>query len=107
MPDVSDIVLMLCAFVALIFVAVFAFGPPRSWGREPLGWVVFLYALSVAALLSLISYAMLAGERAPEYLRLPIALFLLSALTSKLYLLLRERRAGRLTHYHEREKEAS
>jgi len=50
---------------------------------------------------------MLAGERAPEYLRLPIALFLLSALTSKLYLLLRERRAGRLTHYHEREKEAS
>lgn len=95
-PDlaVSDLILLLDGVLAVILALVFALGKPRAWFRDPLGWVIFNYAVATVALLFLIGWAIITGEKLLEVARLPIALALGFALTWKTAAIIRERQAG-------------
>ena len=94
--SLSDLVLLLCLAAGLLFSSTFALGSPRVWFRDPLGWVIFLYSLSVDALLFLIVYGIVFGQKIEEPYRLAISLALLGALLSKIWILHQERVQGRL-----------
>lgn len=89
----SDVVLTLCAVPAFTF--TLSYGILSPWYRSALGWVMFLYALAVDALLSLIIYAIAFGQKVDEPWRLLVATALLFALSAKTTILSTERRAGR------------
>lgn len=91
----SDIALIGCFFVALALTIYFALGKPRVWFRDRLGWVLFGYALATDALLALIVYGVVFGQRVEEPLRLLVALALGAALIAKIWAIFRERRRGR------------
>lgn len=92
----SDIMLTFDLFLAVVFALYFALGKPRVWFRDRLGWVIFGYALAVIALLGLIVYAVLTGERVEEPVRLIVLGALGIALIAKTMSVFRERHEGRL-----------
>ena len=94
--DPSDAALIADLMLASIFALYFALGRPRVWYRDRLGWVIFGYALSVVALLGLIVYGIVFGQKVDEPIRLAVALGLAGALVAKTWSVYRERRAGRL-----------
>lgn len=91
----SDIALIVDLGLAVVFVLVFALGKPRVWFRDQLGWVIFYYALAVVALLFLIVWAIIFGQRLDEIYRFVIATALGFALIWKTYQIIRERYLGR------------
>lgn len=93
--DPSDFALMACLVAAVDFSGAFALGRPRVWPRDPLGWVIFLYSLAVVALLVLIVYGIVFGQKVDEPYRFAIAVFLLGSLIAKRWILHRERVKGR------------
>lgn len=95
-PDPSDVALILDLGIAAFFAIYFATGKPRVWYRDRLGWVIFGYALSVVALLGLIVYGIVFGQKVAEPIRLVVATALAAALIAKTWSVHRERRAGRL-----------
>lgn len=65
---------LLLAFVAALWVAlVFTFGRPRRWARSGLGWAIFISSWALVALLFLIGWGIISGERFPEWGRFGIA----------------------------------
>lgn len=91
----SDAVLLTSFIVGLIFSASFALGRPRAWFRDRLGWVIFLYSLAVDALLFLIVWAIVFGQKIGEEYRLLIAVALLGTLIAKIWIVHLERAEGR------------
>jgi hypothetical protein len=83
---------------ALVPAAWFAvsYGVWSPWYRAALGVVVFMYALTVVALLGLIVYGIVVGERIGEPVRFVVALALFVSLSAKVVVLHMERRAGRI-----------
>lgn len=96
--DPSDVFLLIDFVLAIILLIVFTLTHGFGWVRDRLGWVIAFYALAVVALLFLISWATLTGERLIEIFRLPIAAALGVALVWKTVAIITERR-------HEKKKE--
>lgn len=97
LPDSpSDFVLVLNLGLAVVALFVFAFGKPRVWPRDPLGVVIFAYALAVVALLGLIVYGIVFGQPIAEPVRFAVALGLAIALVAKTRAFIVERRRGRI-----------
>lgn len=93
--DPSDIVLIIDLALAILLAGYFALGHPRSWHRDPLGWVIFGYAVATVALLALIAYGIVFDQRVHEVARFIVAITLAGALIAKIHALYTERRAGR------------
>jgi len=92
----SDWALIACLPAAIIFLLVFVVGRPRTWHRDPLGWVIALYALSVVELLGLVVYGIVFGQRVEEIPRLIVSVQLFLALAAKVAILFVERHRGRI-----------
>lgn len=91
----SDYILIGCLIASLAFAVNFSVGRPRVWYLDPLGWVIFLQALSVTALLGLIVYGIVFGQKVDEPWRLAVAGLLFVSLVSKNVILHLERERGR------------
>lgn len=91
----SDVALMIDLFLAVFLAFYFALGRPRTWFRDRLGWVIFGYAVAVVALLLLIVYGIVFGQKVDEIFRLAVGVGLALALVSKIWSVYRERREGR------------
>lgn len=94
----SDYLLIGCLVSALVFALNFSLGPPRVWFRDPLGWVIFAQALSVFALLALIVYAVVFGQKVDEAIRIPVTALLFLSLIGKNVILHIERTRGRMPY---------
>lgn len=92
----SDITLIIDLALAVFLALYFAIGRPRTWYRDRLGWVIFGYAVATVALLALIVYGIVFGQKVIEPLRLVVGSALGVALASKTWSVYRERREGRL-----------
>lgn len=90
----SDATLILDLVLAVALVLVFALGN-RAWVRDRLGWVIFYYGLATVALLGLIVFGIVAGQKVDEPVRLAVAGALAVALGWKTYAIIDERRRGR------------
>lgn len=93
----SDIMLAVDLALAVVFALYFSLGKPRVWFRDRLGWVIFGYAIAVIALLGLIVYALLTGERVEEPARFVVGGGLGAALVAKTWSVYQERHEGRLS----------
>lgn len=104
--DPSDIALVADFILAISLAMIFALGRPRTWMQTSLGWVIFYYAISTVALLFLIVWSIVFGQKIDEIYRLLIAVGLGSALVWKMVAIIRERRIGRQadTDRHERNR---
>lgn len=91
----SDITLIIDALLAVFLAGYFALGRPRAWFRDRLGWVIFGYALAVVALLALIVYDIVFGQKVDEPVRFVVGAALGVALVAKTRAIHNERRAGR------------
>lgn len=96
--DPSDVVLILDLIAAFVVALYFAVGRPRVWHKDRLGWVIFGYAVATVALLVLIVYGIVFGQKVHEVARFLVAAGLLAALVSKGHSMYRERRAGRMAN---------
>lgn len=94
--DPSDVALLIDLGLALILATYFALGRPRTWFLDRLGWVIFGYAVAVVALLALIVYGIVFGQRVTEPLRFLVGGGLGVALIAKTWSVYRERREGRV-----------
>lgn len=94
-PSLSDLTIVADLLLAIVLAGVFAIGRPRVWYRDRLGWVIFYYALTVVALLFLITYAIVFGQRVEEVYRFLVAAAVGSALIWKTFAIIDERRRGR------------
>ena len=92
----SDVTLLIDLILAVILAVYFAAGRPRTWYRDRLGWVIFGYAAATVALLALIVYGIVFGQKVVEPVRLLVGSALGVALASKTWSVYRERREGRL-----------
>ena len=90
----SDVALLLDLALAVALAGVFIFGT-KGWTRDPLGWVIAYYALSVVALLFLIVWGIVFGGPIIEPIRLLVAASLAVALLWKTHAIITERRRGR------------
>lgn len=91
----SDVALILDFVLAIIFATYFAFGAGFTWTRDPLGWVIFGYAIAVVALLGLIVYGIALGQTVAEPLRFIVGSALGVALLAKTRSVYLERRKAR------------
>lgn len=89
----SDITLVACLVPAFAFAILFFLGI-RGWYRDALGWTMFLYALSVLALLGLIVFGIVFGQKVDEVPRMLVAGSVFLAMTAKLVLLIHGRIIG-------------
>jgi len=93
MLSLADYFLLGSVIPAALFWLTFGVGSP--WYRSLFGWVIFLYASAVVAILSLVVFSVFAGSTAPEAVRTIVYAFLFCALWAKFVILLVERRNGR------------
>ncbi|QDP45531.1 membrane protein [Microbacterium phage FuzzBuster] len=96
--DPSDFALLLDFVLALVLLLFFAFGKPRTWTQDRLGWVIFGYALTTVAFVGLIAYAIVFGQKVAEPIRFLVGIGMAVALALKIWAVYRERRAGRLAN---------
>lgn len=107
-PSLSDIFLLIGLPFAAWFPITYSLGSP--WYKvKRHGWIgvmTLLHSLSVAALLFLIVWGIVYGQRIDEAFRLPISAVLALAFAAKVAILHAERRRGRIMRRdrHEREK---
>lgn len=94
--DPSDVTLVADLALAIALALYFALGRPRVWYRDRLGWVIFGYALAVVALLGLIVYGIVFGQKVDEPIRFVVGAGLGVALIAKLRAIHMERVAGRM-----------
>lgn len=94
--DPSDVALIIDLALAVFLALYFAAGRPRTWYRDRLGWAIFGYAVATVALLSLIVFGTVFGQRVIEPVRFVVGAALGVALASKTWSVYRERREGRL-----------
>lgn len=90
----SDWLLFAFAFVLLIF--ALDYGGFTPWWKSPLGYIIFGYGLSMVMFTGLIIYGVITGERAPEWIRVPVMFFALSMIIGKEVILRMLRRQGRI-----------
>lgn len=88
----SSWVLLSCTAPAALFLVLY--GLFTKWWKDPLGWVVLLYAIAVAGLLGLLAFGITQGRPIDEPYRLAFAAFLFIALCGKLVVLIAERSKG-------------
>lgn len=93
----SDWMLLLCILPLTYFAVRFSTGWPRSWFKDPLGWVIFLFNISILALLGLIVYGIVFGQAISEPYRLTVSTAVFLSACAKAFMLERERYRGRLT----------
>lgn len=93
---VSDFFLLMDLILAVVFVLYFSIGKPRTWYKDPLGWVIFGYGVAVVALLGLICYAIVFGQKVDELFRSLVSVALGGALIMKTLSVHQERAKGRL-----------
>lgn len=106
--DPSDYALLVDFILAVALAAYFSLGRPRTWYRDSLGWVVFGYAVAVVALLGLIVYGIVFGQKVDEPFRFLVGAILGVALIAKMVSVYGERRkarvdAARFTETHTKE----
>lgn len=94
--DPSDYALSLDLLLAVALALFFAIGRPRVWYRDRLGWVIFGYAVATVALLSLIVYGIVFGQKVAEPIRLLVGIGLAVALAAKIRAVHNERARGRM-----------
>lgn len=96
--DLSDYLIMVFALGVLWFGIDYGIFSP--WWRDPLGWVMLGYNISVALLLGLIIYAAVFGQRVDEIYRAPVAFLLAVSIVGKIAILHISRREGRIERRH-------
>lgn len=90
MGDNSDYFILAAHIPAVLYWLVYGIGSP--WYKSALGVVMFIFATSMALLLSLAAWTNFVGP-APESVRLIVYATLTAGLWAKLIILLVERRA--------------
>lgn len=93
----SDWLFLLAVLPMIWFGARFSLGRPRTWWKDPLGWVIMLFNLAVLLLLTLIVLGL--GFHVPITEPWLVAAGLSNVVTgtAKCIMLERERYRGRLT----------
>lgn len=94
--DPSDYALVIDFVLAVVLALFFSLGRPRVWYRDRLGWVIFGYAVAVVALLGLIVYGIVFGQKVDEPIRFVVGAGLGVALVAKLRAIYLERKRGRM-----------
>lgn len=94
----SDVLFVIAAPLAAYFFLSYGLGSPwyKVWQHGWLGVMTFLHGLSVVALVSLIVYTTIYGQRADEWYRSLIAALLVISLLGKIVILHYERHMGTL-----------
>lgn len=90
----SDHMLLIFAFGVLWFTLDYGLGSP--WWRGPIGYVVLAYSLSVLALMFLIIWGIVAGERVDEWIRQIVGALLIGGIVGKIVILHVSRHEGRI-----------
>lgn len=108
----SDVTLLIDFVLAIVLLVYFAFGKPRTWYRDRLGWVIFGYAVVTVAFIGLIAYAIIFEQKVIEPVRFAVGTLMAGALLAKIGAVYRERRDGRIGRFrphddHHPEKELS
>lgn len=91
---VSDYMLLIFAAGVLWFTLDYGLGSP--WWRGPIGYVVLAYSLSVLALMFLIIWGIVAGERVDEWVRQIVGVTLIGGIVGKIVILRVSRREGKI-----------
>lgn len=87
---------LLFAFAIALLVFAFDYGGFTPWWKHGLGYIIFGYGLSMVMFTGLIIYGVIAGERAPEWVRVPVMFFALTMIIGKEIALKMLRRQGRI-----------
>lgn len=88
----SDWNMVIFGLLILVFVIDYGFWSP--WWTHPIGWIVLIYGISVLALVFLILYGMVAGQRVDEWARFTVTLMLDVGIIGKIVILHYERKQG-------------
>lgn len=92
----SDVALLACFILSVFLSAFFALGRPRTWFRDPLGWVIFGYSVTTVTFVGLIAYAIIFDQKVPEPVRLMAGVLMAAGIVAKTWAVHHERRKGRL-----------
>lgn len=87
---------LMFAFAALLLFFVLDYGTGTPWWKAPVSAFTFEYGLSVLALISLIIYGVVMGERVEEWARIPVMFGLCVGVLGKIIVLKVSRRQGRV-----------
>lgn len=87
---------LMFAFAALLLFFVLDYGTGTPWWKAPVSTFTFEYGLSVLALISLIIYGVVMGERVEEWARIPVMFGLCVGVLGKIIVLKVSRRQGRI-----------
>jgi len=87
---------MMVAFGVLVLTFLIDYGFFSPWWEHPIGWIVLIYGLSVLALVVLIIYGMVAGQRIDEWPRLIVTTMLVVGIMGKIIILHVSRHEGRV-----------
>lgn len=87
---------LMFVFAALLLFFVLDYGTGTPWWKAPVSAFTFEYGLSVLALISLIIYGVVMGERVEEWARIPVMFGLCVGVLGKIIVLKVSRRQGRI-----------
>jgi hypothetical protein len=96
----SDWALIACFSLAAFLMLYFALGRPRTWMHDPLGWVIFGYAVTTTAFTGLIAYAIVFEQKVDEPVRWVVGWLMAGALVAKTIAVYGERRKGRIARHY-------
>lgn len=87
---------LMFAFAALLLFFVLDYGTGTPWWKAPVSTFVFEYGFSVLALIGLIIYGVVFGQRVEEWARIPVMFGLCVGIIGKIVVLKISRREGRI-----------
>lgn len=87
---------LMFAFAALLLFFVLDYGTGTPWWKAPVSTFVFEYGFSVLALIGLIIYGVIFGQRVEEWARIPVMFGLCVGIIGKIVVLKVSRREGRI-----------
>ncbi|QKO02795.1 hypothetical protein SEA_KELCOLE_42 [Microbacterium phage Kelcole] len=87
---------LMFTFAALLLFFVLDYGTGTPWWKAPVSGFTFEYGLSVLALMSLIIYGVIFGQRVEEWARIPVMLGLCVGMIGKIVVLKVSRHEGRI-----------
>ncbi len=94
----SDWLLFACALPIAWF--IFVYGLLTEWYKDPFGWIILSGALGLGGVIASVIFAVFAGARIDEPLRIVLYGAILVSWIGKDIILHRERRIGRLEKRH-------
>ncbi|UVT31312.1 membrane protein [Microbacterium phage Marcie] len=96
---------LMFTFAALLLFFVLDYGTGTPWWKAPVSAFTFEYGIAVLALMSLIIYGVVFGQRVEEWARIPVMFGLCVGMIGKIIVLKVSRRQGRIQRRERRRAE--